>query len=52
MNINLEHLLALLGAKEFDLFNMNREKEELRKRLSAAEERIAGLEKAKESSAQ
>jgi hypothetical protein len=41
MKINLDALFALLGAKEFDLFNAQREIAELRKRLSEAEEKLS-----------
>lgn len=42
-NLPLELLLALIGGKEVDLLLVRRENDDLRKRLSEAEARIAEL---------
>ena len=44
MNITIEQLLMLLGGKEVDLMLLKTENAELRKRLSEAETRLAGLD--------
>jgi phage shock protein A len=48
MNVNIQTLLALIGGKEVDLLLVRTENEDLRKKLSEAETRIAELEKPKE----
>lgn len=47
-NLSVEQVLMIVGGKEIDLVLLRNENAELRKRLSAAEARIAELEKPKD----